>query len=178
MLQSRSLRWAAGASVFVASAFMGFNYRMSSAPAPVEEPFPTEAERRRVFGEKAESWDREVFVQELLLGIGRWRKQLVREARGQVLEVGAGTGRNFAYYDKRKVTNLTVTDFCRPMINAAMAKKDALQGIPSSFQLANACKLQEADETYDSIVETFGTTYMIIAKKGEAAAEETSKAAG
>lgn len=41
MLRSRGLQLAAGAVVFGASAFMGFHYSVSSAPPPVQEPFPT-----------------------------------------------------------------------------------------------------------------------------------------
>ncbi|KAL8430132.1 hypothetical protein Efla_001796 [Eimeria flavescens] len=67
----------------------------------------------------------------------------------------AGTGLNFRYYDKKKVSSLTVTDFSRAMLQAAKDKAGKLNGIPTSFRIANACKLQEADEKYHSVVETF-----------------------
>lgn len=35
-----------------------------------------------------------------LFGLGRWRRQLVARARGRVLEVGCGTGRNLALYER------------------------------------------------------------------------------
>lgn len=41
MLQSRGVRLAAGATVFAASAFLGFKYRVASAPAPADETLPT-----------------------------------------------------------------------------------------------------------------------------------------
>ncbi|CDI81185.1 hypothetical protein EAH_00059440 [Eimeria acervulina] len=75
MLQQRALHVAAGAAVFGASAFLGFQYKIRSAPPPKEEALPTEAERRHIFYTKAEGWDREVAFQELLLGIGRLRKE-------------------------------------------------------------------------------------------------------
>ncbi|CDJ33630.1 methyltransferase domain-containing protein, putative [Eimeria mitis] len=117
------LHAAAGAAVFGASAYLGFRYKLSSAPAPQQESFPTEAERRHIFFTKADSWDRDVAFQERLLGIGRMRRELVQQAEGDVLEVAAGTGRNFAYYDKEKVRSLTVTDFCSSMLQQAKAKK-------------------------------------------------------
>ena len=33
------------------------------------------------------------------LGLDRWRRRLVRDARGSTLEIGAGTGLNLPYYD-------------------------------------------------------------------------------
>src|SRR5437016_5480958 len=32
--------------------------------------------------------------------LGRWREQLVAAARGRILEIGAGTGLNFAHYHR------------------------------------------------------------------------------
>ncbi|OEH73762.1 AAA family protein [Cyclospora cayetanensis] len=176
MLRNHSLRLVAGASVFCASAFMGFTYRVASAPPPAEEALPTvtlflvplapcrdtvrcgalsEAERRRIFATKAGGWDREVFFQEILMGIGRWRKELIQQAKGDVLEVAAGTGRNFRYYDNARVRSLTVTDFCSPMVEEARTKKGELGTIPHSFRLANACKLPDPAEKYHAVVETF-----------------------
>ncbi|XP_026192005.1 methyltransferase OMS1, mitochondrial-like [Cyclospora cayetanensis] len=134
---------------------MGFTYRVASAPPPAEEALPTEAERRRIFATKAGGWDREVFFQEILMGIGRWRKELIQQAKGDVLEVAAGTGRNFRYYDNARVRSLTVTDFCSPMVEEARTKKGELGTIPHSFRLANACKLPDPAEKYHAVVETF-----------------------
>ncbi|CDJ56721.1 methyltransferase domain-containing protein, putative [Eimeria maxima] len=154
MLQQRTVRIAAGVCVFGASAYLGFNYKLSSSPIHHDEPFPTEAERRHVFFTKAEHWDRDVAFQELLLGIGRMRKELARQARGDVLEVAAGTGRNFRYYDKEKVKSLTVTDFCSTMLDQAKAKKGDLGDIKVDFFLANSCKLPK-EKKYDTILQTF-----------------------
>ncbi|KFH02889.1 methyltransferase domain-containing protein, partial [Toxoplasma gondii VAND] len=58
-----------------------------------------------------------------LLGIRSLRKQLVTRAQGDVLEVAAGTGRNFRFYDPAKVKSLVVTDFSRLMLRKALEKK-------------------------------------------------------
>ncbi|CDJ46845.1 methyltransferase domain-containing protein, putative [Eimeria brunetti] len=122
---------------------------MQLAPQQQQGPLPTEAERRHVFFSKAENWDREV------LGIGRFRRQLVQQAHGNVLEVAAGTGRNFRYYDKKKVQSLTVADFCSSMLQQAKAKEHELEGIETFFLLGNACKLPKPSKPYDTIVQTF-----------------------
>ncbi|KKY28610.1 putative ubiquinone menaquinone biosynthesis-related protein [Phaeomoniella chlamydospora] len=49
----------------------------------------------------AESYDEEVGVQEWLMGMKSKRKQLIDGARGHVLEVSVGTGRNGRFYAER-----------------------------------------------------------------------------
>ncbi|CDJ44080.1 hypothetical protein ETH_00006350 [Eimeria tenella] len=129
---------------------------MHNAPPVHQKPLPTEAERRRIFNLKAETWDRHVFFQEALMRLGRLRKELVQQAEGNVLEVAAGTGRNFRFYDKKKVKSLTVTDFSSGMLEQAKAKEGELEGVPCVFRLANSCKLPDPPESYNCIVETFG----------------------
>lgn len=50
------------------------------------------------FNEIAREYDAEVELGERLMRLGARRKELVRMARGDVLEVSCGTGRNMAYY--------------------------------------------------------------------------------
>ncbi|KFG30016.1 methyltransferase domain-containing protein, partial [Toxoplasma gondii GAB2-2007-GAL-DOM2] len=91
-----------------------------------------------------------------LLGIRSLRKQLVTRAQGDVLEVAAGTGRNFRFYDPAKVKSLVVTDFSRLMLRKALEKKEALRGIPAEFKLQNSAKMKFPDESFDAVVDTFG----------------------
>jgi ubiquinone/menaquinone biosynthesis C-methylase UbiE len=51
------------------------------------------------------------------LGLWRWRRSVIRRARGRVLEIGAGTGRNLRYYGA--LDRLTVTDPSAAMLDRA-----------------------------------------------------------
>lgn len=42
------------------------------------------------------------------------------------------------------------------MLSKALEKKDALQGIPVEFKLQNSAKLKFPDESFDTVVDTFG----------------------
>ena len=51
------------------------------------------------------------------MGVWLLRRWLVKgHARGEVLEVATGTGRNHAYYDPAQCSNLTVTDASKKML--------------------------------------------------------------
>jgi len=53
-------------------------------------------------------------------GFDQWRKELVQQATGKILEVGVGTGKNLQYYAKD--VDLTVIDFSKNMLDKARAK--------------------------------------------------------
>ncbi|ODH13057.1 hypothetical protein ACO22_07644 [Paracoccidioides brasiliensis] len=50
------------------------------------------------FHKTAPTYDAEVEMAEKVMGLGRKRRELVQRARGNVLEVACGTGRNMEYY--------------------------------------------------------------------------------
>jgi ubiquinone/menaquinone biosynthesis C-methylase UbiE len=56
-------------------------------------------------------------------GLSRMRAELLSEARGRTLEVGAGTGFNFAHYPDA-VTDLVLTEPFGPMADQLRAKVD------------------------------------------------------
>ncbi|PHJ24553.1 methyltransferase domain-containing [Cystoisospora suis] len=144
----------AGAALFGGACYMG--YIMTKKPPT--RACPNERQRREIFDKSAASWDHEIALDETLLGIRKWRKQLVSRASGNVLEVAAGTGRNFKFYNAEKVTRLVVTDFSRPMLVKALEKKGLLGTIPVEFKVQNSMQLQFPDESFDTVVDTFGET--------------------
>ncbi|PFH33455.1 methyltransferase domain-containing protein [Besnoitia besnoiti] len=152
-MAQNTLLGVAGAAAFGGACF--FSYVLSKKPR-ANASFPSEKERKEIFDKSALAWDREIGLDEFLLGIRSWRKQLLTLAQGSVLEVAAGTGRNFQFYDPSKVQRLVVTDFSRPMLKKALEKKSTLQDIPVEFKLQNSAKLQFADESFDTVVDTFG----------------------
>lgn len=129
---------------------------LTHKPDKAYRTHPTEQERKAVFDKLAKRYDQLVRVDEMLLGIKRKRKQLIGDAEGDILEVAVGTGRNFSYYDQGKAKSLTATDFSRPMLRSAVAKKAELRGIPVRFCLLNSLSMEFQDNSFDTTVETFG----------------------
>ncbi|KFG57589.1 methyltransferase domain-containing protein, partial [Toxoplasma gondii RUB] len=143
----------AGATAFGGACFLFYVF---SKKPPSQSSFPSEQERKAIFDKNAVTWDGGIGLDEALLGIRSLRKQLVTRAQGDVLEVAAGTGRNFRFYDPAKVKSLVVTDFSRLMLRKALEKKEALRGIPAEFKLQNSAKMKFPDESFDAVVDTFG----------------------
>lgn len=83
--------------------------------------------------------------------LAAWRRDLLTNVRGRVLELGVRTGPNFCYYAPE--TRVTATD-----VNSAhmWSAKQALRaaGKATTLSLADAQHLPFADGTFDSVVET------------------------
>jgi len=107
---------------------------------------------RRYWEKQAPRYDRLIsFFERVLFGDGR--QWACSQARGEVLEVAAGTGRNLPYY--RPDVRLTVTDFSAPMLELARSRARDL-GTEAEFQLADAQALDFPDERFDTTVCTLG----------------------
>lgn len=83
----------------------------------------------------------------------RWRKKILQQPRGKVLEIGVGTGKNLPYYDYKKI-DLTAIDISSGMLKHAqnLAKKN---NYPVKLKLASVQKLPFKDNTFDYVVCTF-----------------------
>ncbi|KAG0231725.1 hypothetical protein BGW42_008677 [Actinomortierella wolfii] len=84
--------------------------------------FPNEDTRRSTFDGLASGYDSEVNLHEYMLGIQRRRKRLLKQARGRVLEIAAGTGRNVDFYPKGCCNEIVFSDFSDGMM-AVLKKK-------------------------------------------------------
>ncbi|MDQ0219983.1 class I SAM-dependent methyltransferase [Peribacillus cavernae] len=84
----------------------------------------------------------------------QWRKDLLLEATGDVLEVGIGTGSNLLYYPDH-ITSLTGVDFSQGMLRHAREKvnKAALE-FPVHLMEADIQNLPFPDHSFDVIVST------------------------
>ena len=79
-----------------------------------------------------------------------WRKKVIPEIHGNILEVGLGTGKNLAYYpDDAKVTGVDVSP---NMLK--IAKKDHDRDM-TNFATMAAEYLGFPDDTFDYVVSTF-----------------------
>jgi len=116
----------------------------------------SERARHDIFDGNAKKWDETVRRDEFLAGLGRVRRQLVQKASGDVLEVAVGSGRNFSYYNSAKVKSVTAVDFSRTMLEVADGKREELNPIPLKLKKSSIHKLDFKDESFDTVVDTFG----------------------
>ena len=83
-----------------------------------------------------------------------YRREVLADTSGNVLEIGFGTGLNLAYYPAERVQQIMTID-----VNAGMSrlaqKRIAASEIPVIFQVLNGENLPMADGTFDTVVSTW-----------------------
>jgi ubiquinone/menaquinone biosynthesis C-methylase UbiE len=111
----------------------------------------TERERvRRYYEELAPHYDDYVgYFDKLLVGDGR--QWVCHQARGNVLEIGVGTGRNFPYYPDD--VRLTGVDLTPAMLDVAHRRAVAL-GREVDLRIGDAQALDVPDKSFDTVVAT------------------------
>ena len=158
---------AAGAALYAATA--GGTYwwlsRSSAAPGPAQRDGTSSPAS---WDALAPTYDDRISLDETLMGVSLLRAWHLRGARGRVLEVCAGTGRNLEHYDKGRVSSLTLADASAEMLAVARAKAAALGGdrLPADVRYVTATvadlpqALQGDDDAagggFDVVVDTFG----------------------
>jgi ubiquinone/menaquinone biosynthesis C-methylase UbiE len=103
-------------------------------------------------------------------GLSRRRAELLADARGEVLEIGAGTGANLAHYP-RSVTTLWLTDPDPAMVRRLQRAAEGAQRDLVVLR-AGALALPVADDSMDEVVST-----LVFCSVGDptAAAEEIAR---
>jgi len=81
------------------------------------------------------------------------RSHIVGGARGRVLEVGAGTGANFPYYETSDARTVVATEPDPYMLARARRRLEELN-LPIELQQAPAEGLPFADDSFDTVVST------------------------
>ncbi len=82
------------------------------------------------------------------------RAELIPLARGRVLEIGIGTGRNLPHYDAAQLGDLCGLDPAAQM-NAKAQKRARAKGIDIELLTLSAEKIPAADASFDTVVSTF-----------------------
>jgi ubiquinone/menaquinone biosynthesis C-methylase UbiE len=77
--------------------------------------------------------------------MGQWRKMVWQQAKGNVLEVGVGTGKNIQYYPED--IEVTAIDFSEKMLEKAKAKARQLNK-KADLRLMDVQKLEFPDEFF------------------------------
>jgi ubiquinone/menaquinone biosynthesis C-methylase UbiE len=94
---------------------------------------------------------------------GRWRRRLLARAKGKVLEVGVGTGKNFPYYPAGvDVTGLDIAD---KMLPHARLRADKL-GFPAHLMEGDVQSLPFPEDSFNTAVATFVKELGSVVKPG------------
>lgn len=106
------------------------------------------ARQRRVWDKVAPGYDRQIaFFEKVWFGGGR--EWIGDRARGRVLEVAVGTGRNLAHY----IPAATVTGVDLSPAMLALAGRHAAElGRPVDLREGDAARLPFADDSFDTVV--------------------------
>ncbi|KAI9889538.1 MAG: hypothetical protein M1814_005232 [Vezdaea aestivalis] len=112
------------------------------------------------YNRTASNFDDDVGTTEWITGIGSKRRKMMEQARGHLLEVSVGTGRNIEYYPWKSIKSVTMVDYSEPMMLKAQEKFE--DSNPAAFRKARFL-IQDASSAltappggYDTIVQTFG----------------------
>lgn len=128
-----------------------------------EPKLPDCSQRCCTFNALAPGYDEDIEKDEKAAGILDMRRDVVSRARGHVLELGAGTGRNLRFYTG-DVSGLLMGDYSEPMLRVAARKVAVARAeadappVASNVTLAvlDACALSLPSDRYDAVVDTFG----------------------
>lgn len=86
------------------------------------------------------------------LGVRKWRRLLwSRVESSRVLEIGVGTGNNFAYYPAD--AEITAVDFSEEMLKRAK-NRASRNKVKADLRQMDAQNLEFADNTFDSVIGT------------------------
>ncbi|KAJ5728360.1 ubiquinone/menaquinone biosynthesis-related protein [Penicillium malachiteum] len=158
-----------GVSVLGISAYCGFLYASYSREVSKAQAMNTPTDVSDRYNNTAPTFDAEVEISEKAMRMGSKRAALVRIARGDVLEVSCGTGRNLEYYalGERRGTDdsgraailgcrsLTLVDLSPQMVSIAEEKFKSLHPeyedqekarlVPVSFRAEDAATVTIAE---------------------------------
>ena len=84
----------------------------------------------------------------------RERSKIIERARGAVLEIGAGTGHNLAFYDADAVTHIHALDPSEEMLRRYRTAA-ADHAIPTTFHATGAEDIGMDSDSIDTVVLTF-----------------------
>jgi len=113
----------------------------------------TATEIARKYDSIAVRYDRAEWIAERLL-FKRLRRGIFSRARGDVLEVAAGTGRNLEYYPPD--CRVTAIDISEGMLDIARQRANEL-GKAVDFRLMDGAALDFADDCFDTVTTSLST---------------------
>lgn len=156
----------AGGGVYATAVYLTYHYlRMNkeqnlvSADGDNYISYVNNPDRTKKFQKVAEFYDEFIGRDEIFMGINLLRRSLLFfHAKGTVLEVGAGTGRNISFYPS-SVDRVVLTDSSDQMLLQAKNKIQRLTvDERKRFAVieADSARLSLPENAFDTVVDTFG----------------------
>mmetsp|Transcript_79 Transcript_79/g.145 ORF Transcript_79/g.145 Transcript_79/m.145 type:complete len:283 (-) Transcript_79:131-979(-) len=181
-VSNKAMMLAGGAATYVVSVGLAYNYltRDDGSPAGAAaaatnttftnscgcqagcHSYVNDPRRTSTFSNIAYKYDTDIDTDEFVMGIKLLRRiMLYWHAKGNILEVGAGTGRNLDYYPNNDgIKRIVVTDLSDKMLMEAKRKIAKMgQDKRSVFITAevDAANLSQfPDSSFDTVVDSFG----------------------
>ncbi len=106
---------------------------------------------RHTYGRLSVTYDRSASRWDRLLGLDAGRRWVCERARGDVLEVGVGTGLSLPHYGSG--IRLTAIDLTPEMLDRARGRAEEL-GLDAQFQLGDAQALEVDSASVDTVIFT------------------------
>ncbi|OAG35586.1 hypothetical protein AYO21_10262 [Fonsecaea monophora] len=177
-MSSNTYFWVTSLFGFLLSTYVAYTY-MSYARSVRESErldLPQNADVSSRWLDLSRNFDDEVELSEKLMFLRSKREKLCREARGNVLEVSAGTGRNMELYrldplvtpEDKRVRSLVFNDLSGVMLSQAQKKFERLQekakenrrfSGPVQFVVGDAGDkglIKRPEGGFDTIIQTMG----------------------
>ncbi len=85
--------------------------------------------------------------------LAKYRQEILADVKGEVLEIGFGTGLNLSYYPKHIRKIVTVDD--NPSVHVLAQKRIQASSITVDHRILSGENLPMLDNTFDSVVSTF-----------------------
>jgi ubiquinone/menaquinone biosynthesis C-methylase UbiE len=124
---------------------------MSSGTGPAEGVV-VKPDVQGLYDDLGQDYDAQTLLLDRLLLDG-WRRELLADARGDVLEVAVGTGKNLRFYPEG--CRVTGVDFSRSMLDEASRRARALGRTFEPVE-ADVTALPFAEARFDTVVCTLG----------------------
>ncbi|MFQ5839775.1 MAG: class I SAM-dependent methyltransferase [Candidatus Methylomirabilales bacterium] len=86
-----------------------------------------------------------------ILGVRRLRRELIGQAKGKVLEIAVGTGKNLRYYPR--TCKITAVDLSSAMLRIARKRADRL-GLDVTFLAMDGEALTFRNQSFDTVVDS------------------------
>ncbi|KAJ3270517.1 hypothetical protein HDV01_007773 [Terramyces sp. JEL0728] len=154
-----------GIGIYGATVYASYHaYKIYNMPAvsPLAHFPENQKNCSQVYSSIALEYDSKLDWDEFFMGLPSKRRFLAEKAKGDVLEISAGTGRNLEYYNPEKIKSLTITDSSSAMLQMALVKFRKFRqqfeklDVKSVFKVAESECLAFKDNSFDSVIDTFG----------------------
>eukprot|EP00548_Thalassiothrix_antarctica_P001618 CAMPEP_0194134036 /NCGR_PEP_ID=MMETSP0152-20130528/4109_1 /TAXON_ID=1049557 /ORGANISM="Thalassiothrix antarctica, Strain L6-D1" /LENGTH=273 /DNA_ID=CAMNT_0038829561 /DNA_START=40 /DNA_END=858 /DNA_ORIENTATION=- len=160
----------AGGSIYAGTVFLAYQYFMLnnddhdhqhhqhlSSENTTQFSYVFNPERNEQYTRIASEYDSKIQRDETYMGINVLRRALLYfHAKGTILELAAGTGRNLQYYPNN-VDRVILSDSSDKMLDQARSKMLKMKNRERFAVLqADASKLDLPDNSFDCVVDTFG----------------------